>query len=641
MTNSEWRGGKRDEDKDKVDQSSLHLPAKIGKMTAPPLMTKTHYSFEESFRFIKSKFPNFTHENLLNHGFQGDVSFFVNVPPDVNVQSLFGTSDLRFSRSSPRLLTLHQSSCEDIERNGITHADSFPTGYWYDETYKFIKALPNYITHGNDTPLWRTFKNDEPYGIPISVKSVLVTHFSLIQLAQRIELRLAYDNKPKNQQVILNKFPSRIIPKTCDSLIDLSSKILDCKPVDLLRRAIQRNLTLLAMVPDDVVVRSSDSSDYESCVEYMKRPQFLELNSSDCRDIYINDEVSISDFPAGYIFGNLGRMTQITPSLERSWLPAESTSWRTFRGTTLSDLNLSCEDLYVLQSDVTELRVKDESQKFKIPEDTIKLLLANGFISMERGVEIAKLKYPECTKDHLLRFGSKSKLDITTPIPVGITINKFKNLNKTKIKLDSSDGYPVLLNLNPGACEKIEDHGKSAEGMFSTDYWIYQNKFQRKSVTGEEIWGLATYFKNQPHEIELNLGNLYINKSILLEIAESESNLWASIDEEIIKDAEGQKHGANALDPSNANALAIRKTETLPESPSERITFLDRGEVMKRLGIGRSKMYHCMDRKSPYYDEDFPLPIEDGNRKKRWVESKVKAYQELLMIRCAGPGPVG
>lgn len=676
MSKNDSTYSKRDQKNGKPDQRPPALSVKkTGKMIAPPLITKTHYAFEEAFSFIKSKFPSFTYENLLNHGFQEDVSFFVKVPPEVNVQSLFEASDSRFVRDSPRFLTLYSSACEDIERDGSIHLSYFPKGYWYDGTYKFIEALPNYNIHDDRTPLWQTFKNNELYSIPIFAKDLLVTKSNLIRLTQRIELRLAHDKKSENQKEILNKFFLRFIPQTCSALIDLASELPNCRPVDLLRRAIQNKLTLLAIVPNGVAIRSSNYSDYASGAEYILQPQLLALNPSDCTNIYDNEQASISDFPAGYIFDDFGEMTRITPSLERPWLSADSTSWRIYRGIASSTLSFSYEHLYVMQSNVTELR-DQESQDFKIRKGTVELLALNGFISLERAVEIAKRKHPECTVNHLLRLGYIREFKILTPIPVAITVNKFGDYPINKDPSQNSQECPELLVLDIETCLDIEHHGKTEKDRFSLGYWTYQIDPHSNAVAGVYLSGLATYYKGNAYKIELTPDRLFVKKSNLFRVVEDNSSLWNLVGRMLLESIESQKskkatqsHNdsetppkinteSNMADFENIDAkeelnqskaaliniVVLRKSndqpqheenvDALPELTSQRILFLSRVEVMELLHISRSSMFDRMKRDSPYYDEMFPLPVEVGRRgKKHWVEAEIKAYQRELINR--------
>ena len=282
-------------------------------------------------------------------------------------------------------------------------------------------------------------------------------------------------------------------------MINIDNKIPHCSPIDLLRRAIQRSLTLLVPTPTLADIRSSSENDYLSGVEYLLRPKLLELNPSDCTNIYTNGCAVISDFLAGYIVDYIGRTKRATPAFERPWLVDEKVSWRAYTGYECNPLIVSCKYLYVLESDVSELKDEDESKNFKIPKDTIRLLLLNGFISLERAVEIAKLKHPKCTTNHLLRLGYNGKFNIVTPIPVEIKVDKFRIRPEKRISFNSSEEYPVLLKLEIGTCLNLIIHGKIEIDSFSSDYWIYRNQLQRKSATGENIWGPATYFKNKPH----------------------------------------------------------------------------------------------------------------------------------------------
>jgi predicted DNA-binding transcriptional regulator AlpA len=665
MKKNQFRGGKIVQNEDTTHKRSPPLSVKTGQTTAPPLMTKTHYSFEEAFRFVKSIFPSFTHENLLNHGFQSDISFFILVPLDVTVYSAIEGEEPIVNRRPLIFLTLSPFDCEDIERNGSIQLSRFLRGYWYDGISTLTEVLPNYIPNNNSESFWLTILNDNVHFVHIAIGNLLVNHSDLVELVQRIKSRLSNNQNQNIHQEIVKEIPVDHSPKEFHLLIDRASQQTDCKPVDLLRRAIQRNITLFAHVPNDVTVRSSSQIDYSSGIEYLRRPQFLELKALDCENIYNNESDEISDFSAGYIQEFLGPIKRIIPSNERPCLADENPSWRTYRSNARSGLRLTCDDLYVISADVDEIMYQDEYPNFRIPKNRIRLILNHGFVSLERAVEIAKLKYPKCTMNHLLRLGSSGKIKIVAPIPSSITVNKFKDFKKKKISFDNPSEYPALLNLCIGTCEDIERNGKSESDMFDSSYWILQNQLPYKLTTESNILGLATYFENKPYEIKLKSDNLYVEKSNLFKILESESALWSEIHQMLLQEGEERKREQEALELNNNHTSATDETNSellivdsgvhsgnqqereesagkLPGAPSENIKFLSEIEVLECLRIGKSTRNNRTNPKSKYYDSEFPLPTGGGSGKKFWVESEVKAYQELLLRRRRPvSGPIG
>ena len=81
--------------------------------------------------------------------------------------------------------------------------------------------------------------------------------------------------------------------------------------------------------------------------------------------------------------------------------------------------------------------------------------------------------------------------------------------------------------------------------------------------------------------------------------------------------------------------------EALPDLPCASIKFLSKIEVMNLRTIGRSTIHNRINPQHKNYDAAFPLPIGGSNNEKRWVESELKAYQELIMNRRTPSGRVG
>ena len=88
--------------------------------------------------------------------------------------------------------------------------------------------------------------------------------------------------------------------------------------------------------------------------------------------------------------------------------------------------------------------------------------------------------------------------------------------------------------------------------------------------------------------------------------------------------------GAGLAERNDEQQLS-QEANALPDSPSKSNKFISRIVVMELLGIGKSSIHNYMNPKSKYFDPNFPKPVGGGRHKKLWVESEVKAYQELLM----------
>ena len=656
MTNKNL--GDRNQNHEKFDfkkESPLSKPEKI----SAPLITKSHYSFEEALLLLKETFKNFSRQNLLNHGFQGDLSFFLKVPSHVEVRSYFPA---RYSGSrviKPSYLIIDSLDCEEIERQGQSYQNEFQKGYVYDERYGFIEALPNYssVICFDIAPHWIV---NGLRKITITAKNLLITHFDLMLLLSEIPIKLTHDpHKPKPEKNF-----SKVIPQSVISINDVASTNPDCVPSDLLRRTIQKKMNMLVRVPTDLIVRSSIQHDYATGVEYLNRPQFFEINDSDCWEIYCNDSVWIADFRAGYIADKSGQMNRITPVDERPELVDENASWMAYRGNNGQDLKFTCQDLYVLPSDVAELLDKDECGDLKISKRSMDLLFQESFVSLEEAVKIAKLGHPECTTNHLLRIGHQGKFNIVTPIPVAVEVKQYCIHSADNVQFDTSAEDPVLLDLFSETCLDIERYGKTETDRFSSEYWSFDYRLRRKSALGANI--LATFYKDNSHKIALKPDKLFIRKADLVQVINDNYNLWDLINR--LLEVESKRRETNTTDPnadtvtvdqeessftdsrndsainepiklntaklasrevSEKNDKQLMQNEALAEFKS--IKLLSRIEVMQRLNIGKSTMDNRINPNSKYYDPEFPKPVGDGRRKKSWVESEVNYYQELLI----------
>ena len=635
---------------DSKNEFPLPMSDKIG---GPPLMTKSHYSFEEAVRFVKAKFPNCTKETLLNHGSRGDVSFFLKKPSLIGIESYPIANNFTGPANLPSYLIISPWDCENIENNAVSHQNVFDRGYVYDKDYGFLDSLPNYDpnSYSSIIPHWRTVLILGKYYIPITVKDLLVTHSELICLPKIIELRL------NNTEQIPHRSFFKPIPKSFFLLCNLPAGINNLKPTDLLRRSIQKNLNVFAIVPAGVRVCSTSASDYAIGIEYYLQPQFFALNASDCTKIYDDGEASIYTFQAGYVIDNRGQMERITPATERPWLTCEDPSWKLYQGNKPWSLDITCQHLYAMQSDAAELMDQDECQDFKISKASIALLSRMDFVSLESAVEIAKLGHPKCTTNHLLRMGHQGKFNIVTPIPVEIEAKQYCIHTANNVRFNNSAEDPILLDLFSDTCLDIERYGKIETDRFSSEYWSFDYRLRRKSALESHI--VATFYKDNLHKIELKPDRLFISKEQLFRIINDNSNLWDLMDK-LLSD-ESKKRETKSPEPNDGTVAAdqketsctdsdvrakeelnqlrtarIAQDEELTESPHKNIKRITKNEVSNRLNFGKSKIDYLVDPKSLRFDPDFPKPTGGFGQKKYWVESEVEDYLAVLMKRRPG-----
>ena len=388
----------------------------------------------------------------------------------------------------------------------------------------------------------------DPKAIALSDSNILISHDSLYGLIRVIKdeiKRNEANNQLQNPQKYINSEPGNASPSACYSLTFAASKAPDCQPLDLLRRAIQRNIVLLVLVPENVDVRSTNSFDNTNENEFQWKPHFLALNKADCKQIWINqvcekNNVFQYEFTEGYIINNSGHMQKALPTSKRPWSANERITWRTFYGLAIWNLELTSENLYVMHSDLGKLTVPDPHD-FDIPLRTNEFLLSYDYIPLAKAVKLVILDHPECTPNHLLLFGKSKILEFITPVPAGIKLHKDRCHNNSDDNSQPTKDAPELLALSWFDCEKIARYGSAKLNCFSKGYSIGtgQLKIEYATDTRENWWWLS-YYQDKQHEIEITPDRLFVTLSNLFQIINAEQSQWDLI-ENLIKENEAQK----------------------------------------------------------------------------------------------------
>lgn len=60
--------------------------------------------------------------------------------------------------------------------------------------------------------------------------------------------------------------------------------------------------------------------------------------------------------------------------------------------------------------------------------------------------------------------------------------------------------------------------------------------------------------------------------------------------------------------------------------PNEHKRLLKNKEVQKWIGISRTAIYNKLKEKSPYYDPEFPKPIQISAKSIAWIEEEIEDY---------------
>lgn len=586
-------------------------PVQTGQTGPLQLMTKTHYSFAESLRFIKSEFQGFTRENLLNHGFQGDVDFLVRVPPGISIRSSHPSAQQNLQERTPHFLSLQADDCETIERDGLVHLYAFAKGYWISSARQLVEVLPNYQSHGEFSGAWYTFQNDISTVIPISSQDLAITHLKLLLLVLRIKLRLEGNITPSEQRIFINQAAADLTTKHFQSLQTISNAS-NISVLDFLRHAIQRDLPLCIFVPPEVIVRSSSNDDFNSRVEYLRRPQFLELSKEHCLSLYKEECTTINQFPAGYIVDANRDIHRIIPQQERSGLP-NTTSWTTCNAGMHIWQTVSHKDLYARASDVPELLEPPSQYDFKFSQAALKKLSCDGYIDLEQVISLLKLNHPDCAINHLLQLSQSDQLDFFTLAPAGIQIKKSDHV----VDNDSSVNDLPRLIVDKITCTTIQIHGEALAHKFPRNGIItYAAAYGPKGKVVERTASLKTYYRGKPHPIKINADCLYVHRDQVLNLIDYSHDFW----DEIILAAAKNSTPKHDGDPTLNGTLTSLRESSLPGN------FLGGTAVVKRLKISPTALRYKTDETHERHDKEFPQPVRQEGRPPKWKESAIEAY---------------
>jgi hypothetical protein len=650
---------------------------------------------------FKFKIPNCTPKLLVYYATKQSINLFTPVQDSLEftlVDTLAESNHFPFSLNTQtphhhpqnhfHFLVLGMAACLDFVSNGKTKQRKFPNAYTYyncklelthtvsnwewqivsdhsstlqpmdatEEGKKNFSAhnlsgITNRDIDSKTSPLDQLLeKNDgnkrtkgvkrDPKTIALTDSNILISHAALYKLIPIIKdeiKRNEANNQLQNPQKFISSDPGNDFPSACYSLAVAASKTQDCKPMDMLARAIRRNIALLTIVPDGIDVRSSNCLDNFSGEEFQWKPQLLALNKTDCEQIYYNQiceekNVFKYDFTEGYIIDNYGHLYRVLPTDERPSLASEWISWRTFQGLGMWQLELTVESLYVMHSDLTKL-TDPEPQDFDIPKRAKEFLLPKDYPSLMKAAELTKLKHPECTLNHLLIFGKLKLLDFITPVPVGIELHTCRIRKKDVMSGKSAKGTPELLVLSPNNCENIDHDGIAKENGFFKGYSIVNGQLNVNHASDVDGgWWWLTYYKSKLHEIELCPDRIFVMKANLFQIINADQSQWELVDN-LVNENETKKLQAlpeiKADEPVNPDTKEKQKftDDILAEKDllqsAEEIEWILEDIVLGIVGFKRRKM------QSLIASNDFPKGTIRGEKNKNhWKKPEILAWFE-------------
>jgi len=239
------------------------------------------------------------------------------------------------------------------------------------------------------------------------------------------------------------------------SLLD-ASNIANCKQEDLLHLASQRKLTLVTHIPKNIVLRSYNEMPSNVQVTkknsepYLVKPDFLILLQSHCIQIELNGITKQSDFREGYSISHSGQIHKKFPSDGHSNIAPGFCFWRTFQNGASDKLELSPENLYVMDPDLTRI-IESEINPWNSRE---KKIYKKNYYSLKEASEIAY-----CTPLDILRYASQEhapqgEVGLLTGVPDDIDLMVYDD--ETKKTLPAFLMKPQLLVMMQSHCRSFE-----------------------------------------------------------------------------------------------------------------------------------------------------------------------------------------
>lgn len=658
-------------------------------------INRKYYKLNDAVKFASLKIPNITIEDLIHCAVLGDIRLLIHVPSWCNPITVNRSDNIIKSKiilpSSPKILELSIDDCMAIEINGKVKQRFFKGAYSFvgahalgtrdfwkvDIAYpcnewdvkndneqkdchslNIVRKLPTEHELNHQSKDSNIKPEIDEKIITKSMDSILITINSIILLAEdlntlidkQFSLKKNYDVLSKPQRLLSNS--SLITGKDIEyfrSFVFLSNDTPGCNPLQLLRRAIQRNVTLYAIVPEGIHIYASNFGINSNYFEYMWKPQIIALKPIDCENIFNSGEFEVGDFSYGYFIDDFGQLKKITPYDEQPDIPP-NIQWRTFRGGAVCELKLNCRDLIAMSPDVRRLTSSLLHQDdLTFDDETNKVISSGRVLSLEDSVEIIKSRFVDCTLKQLMYILiSLKKFDILTPIPAEISIKK-KTYKKEFKAIHLKHEVSTFLILFHAANILIAANGYASVSGFKDALVISLSKYEKILEKSNETiesslrkFIIKTYDDGHEYKLPIKLENVYINRSDLNLLMEATDTEWDYFIEKLGRDEIYSYEINFVINSINKDAPQNSITNASESSGVAEVfaaseKLVDSSEVQKMLNIGRSTLCNLNNIKSKYYNKEFPKPTREGN-KKFWKTSEIDDYKKKSKRRGGSEG---
>lgn len=554
-------------------------PPSKPKPPTPLFLPKAYFNLIDACKFVKSRVPNITPEHILHYAGMKDIILMTYVPKSV---SAIGIHNPNYSRAfkyppkvKPDMLVLSSADCIAIELEGSTEQSIFPHGFTY-----FKGRLHNANEIGNDWS-WQTSKH------PISIS-------------------------PKSTQEESSK-------NSGDDLIP--------KPILL-----TKNNTLISYDNLQLLIKEIEDN-HNTHVKNKQQNQVEEVNNNTPPELNSPPE-SVPTASPNAILPESTELKIDNPEIQSQEQPVIGRIYKEQIEINKRRVNSP----YRPRSTHTKIRYLPSLKNSLSPNQANKLNLESPLIKDKYLTLVNAATLAQCTENELLERCKKDHLIFITPVPNGIYLHPVdESKNNWLINPQQVPEFLVLDKLDCNEAISITPYMKQD---FSCGFDLASGKMIQAYIneSTEEapcVWRVFLTPYNDG-KISITPDRIFVtchNPPRLREFITSGEILNELSDDSLMAKKSDEKNINNDTNPQELITIENQhhNIKNASELSTKKIAFLLRTEVMARLQIGRTKMYDYMNPNSPYYDEKFPLPIVDGARKKRWVESDIQAYQEKLL----------
>lgn len=549
-------------------------------------LNRHYYPLSEATKTLKGWGTNLSINDLLHHGAQGRVRFFIHVPSGTRVRQIRESPQCN-NYPQPTLLILSPLHCGEIECNKSTEQSDFPSAYASLYSYTENPPYPK-DSESIESMYWQAIdSNGEIERIRITLQTICICHSELTQLHQwidsaykpPIEFSLEID-EPLKTEINLRCYSFE------DALNIAKGKIDGFTEIHLLRYGYFEKLTFLIPRPKTLAITIAHENDPLSTpiAEFLP-PDLLALHPEDCYQIEIFGSTQRTDYKTGFLCSSR-TLIPYPPSAKSDLIYDvirpynlltignyrlranteidDNLIWRTYYGSSKFQFVIQKENVYVLRSEFDPMinvvsKNEDPTQyEFEYtPEFTFSvfskyILSPKKFATLHEASKLAK-----CSETQLLSCGSQGLIEFLTPVPCEIALCQAQEaVADLDILRRSQSSFvppvseiPQLLVVDKSDCKALTGIGQLKRGYFKAGYSIEGDQLRLCEPTyripvkpdfsmGDDdlpripfnieippgVW--LTFYLDKPKEIDITVDRIFIELSRFKQLIESSTDIF-------------------------------------------------------------------------------------------------------------------